>query len=177
MARVMRRPAWWLDRLSLLWLEMSAPMRTYMHAPQAAIPTCTHIDSTSGLVWHIVLRPHTSASSVLPSPLPTRMSLHHLTPSHPFYIPSLWLDVPRLSSIIVQESGMGHQAGLVLSSCTPLRLCISHPMMLACRRRPLDTGICSTKLVLGMSHYGPQCAHTDDTAAPSSSGHSISTRH
>jgi hypothetical protein len=30
--------------------------------------------------------------------------------------------------------------------------------------------------VFGMSHYGPQCAHTDDTAAPSSSGHSISTR-
>jgi hypothetical protein len=41
-----------------------------------------HIDSTSGLVWRSVLSPHTSASSVLPSPLPTRMSLHHLAPSH-----------------------------------------------------------------------------------------------
>jgi hypothetical protein len=38
-------------------------------------------------------------------------------------------------------------------------------------------GVSSSSSVLGMSHYDPQCAHTDDTAAPSSSGHSISTRH
>jgi hypothetical protein len=31
--------------------------------------------------------------------------------------------------------------------------------------------------VFGMSHYGPQCAQTDDTAAPLSSGHNNSTRH
>jgi hypothetical protein len=60
----------------------------------------THIDSTSGLMWRTVLRPHTSASSVLPYPLPTRMSLHHLTPSHIPHIPSLLLDVQRLSSVL-----------------------------------------------------------------------------
>jgi hypothetical protein len=32
-------------------------------------------------------------------------------------------------------------------------------------------------IVFSTSHYGSQCAHTDDTPAPSSSGHSISTRH
>jgi hypothetical protein len=35
------------------------------------------------LVWRTVLRPHTSASSLLPSPLPTRMSLHHSHPHMP----------------------------------------------------------------------------------------------
>jgi hypothetical protein len=49
------------------------------------------------------------------------------------------LDVQRLSSVLSQAPGMGHQAGLVLSSRTPLRMYLSHPMMLACRRRPLDT--------------------------------------
>jgi hypothetical protein len=78
--------------------------------------------------------------AVLPSPLPTRMSLHHLTPSHIPHIPPLLLDVPRLSSVRSPASGMGHQAGLVLSSRTDQRMCISHPVLLACRRRPLDTG-------------------------------------
>jgi hypothetical protein len=62
---------------------------------------------------------------------------HTLTPSH---IPSLLLGVPRLSSGLPQASGMGHQAGLVLSSRTPIHMYLSHPMLLACRRRPLDTG-------------------------------------
>jgi hypothetical protein len=47
---------------------------------------------------------------------------HTLThPSHPL---SLLLDVQRLSSVLSQASGMGHQAGLVLSSRTPTE-CIS----------------------------------------------------
>jgi hypothetical protein len=65
------------------------------------------------------------ASSVLPSPLPTRMSLHHLTPSHIPHISPLLLDIQRLSSVVSQASGMGHQAGLVLSSRTPHRMYIS----------------------------------------------------
>jgi hypothetical protein len=87
------------------------------------------------------------------------------------------LDVQRLSSVVSQASGMGHQAGLVLSSRTPHRMYLSHPILLACRRRPLDTENQKPNFINGMSHYGPQCAHIDDTAAPSSSGHHISTRH
>jgi hypothetical protein len=163
MVRLMRRPACWI---------LVPRVRLMKSLDNAYVYTCTHIDSTSGLVRRTVLRPHTSASSMLPSPLPTRMSLHHLTPPHMPHIPSLSLDVERLSSGLLQASRMGHQAGLVLSSRTPIRMYLSHPM-LACRRRPLDTGSPQT-FVLGMSHYGPQCAHTDDTAAPSSSGLSIS---
>jgi hypothetical protein len=90
--------------------------RTYIHASQAAIPTCAHINATSGLVLPTGLRPHTSASSMLLSPLPTRMSLHHLTPSHIPHLPSLLLDVQRLSSVVSQASGSRQQAGLVFSS-------------------------------------------------------------
>jgi hypothetical protein len=61
--------------------------RTYKHASQAAVPTHVHIDATSGLVWRTVLRPHTSAPSVRPSPSPHACpctTSHHLTfPSHP----------------------------------------------------------------------------------------------
>jgi hypothetical protein len=53
----------------------------YTCRPSSHAHMLTHNDATSGLVWRTVLRPHTSASSVLPSPLPTRMSLHHLTSS------------------------------------------------------------------------------------------------
>jgi hypothetical protein len=59
------------------WIRLNTPLKQ----PYPGI--CIHIEATSGLVWRTVLRPHTSASSLLPSPLPTRMSLHHLKPSHP----------------------------------------------------------------------------------------------
>jgi hypothetical protein len=127
MVRLMRRPACCIDTLTRVCLRNSLDNRTYIHASQAAIypRVCTHNDSTSGLVWRTVLRPHASASSVLPSPLPTHMSLHHLPPSHMPHIPSLSLDVQRLSSVLSQASGMGHQAGLVLSSRTPHRMYLS----------------------------------------------------
>jgi hypothetical protein len=92
-----------VDRAKCLFLGIEGFLHTlhmYMYPSQAAIPTCAYIDSTSGLVWRTVLRPHTSASSVLPSPLPTRMSLHHLTPSHIPHMPSLLLDVQRLSRVL-----------------------------------------------------------------------------
>jgi hypothetical protein len=68
------------------------------------------------------------------------MSLHHLTPPHIPHVPSLLLDVQRLSSVLssVRHGASGRPC--VLSSRIPLRMCISHPIMLACRRRPLDTG-------------------------------------
>jgi hypothetical protein len=150
--------------------------RSQMYILQAPIPTYTHIDSTSGLVWRTVLSPDTSAASALPSPLPTRMSLHHLTPSDISHLPSLLLDAQRLSSGVSQASGMGHQAGLVLSSPTLFDLHFSPDASMqtqAAGHREAQ----ALALGLGMSHYGPQCAHTDDTAAPSSSGHRISTRH
>jgi hypothetical protein len=51
---------------------------------------CTRIDSPSGLVWRTVLRPHTSASSVLPPPLPP----HPHVPAPP---PTLTCLTPHLS--------------------------------------------------------------------------------
>jgi hypothetical protein len=112
----MRRPASWIPRMSLLELvRLRDKAHVYTCLSSSHTHVCTHIDSTSGLVSRTVLSPHTSASSVLPSPLPTRMSLHHLTPSHISHIQSLLLDVQRLSSVLSQASGMGHQAGLVCS--------------------------------------------------------------
>jgi hypothetical protein len=81
-----------------------------------AIPTCTHIGSTSGLVWRTVLRPHTSLHR--PCSRPPSPHACPCTTSHP-HIPSLLLDVQRLSSVVSQASGMGHPAGLVVSSRTP----------------------------------------------------------
>jgi hypothetical protein len=102
----------------------------------------THRRHFGPRVAHCPEATQTSASSVLPSPLPTRMSLHHLTPSHIPHMSSLLLDVQRLSSGVSQASGMGHQAGLVLSLFPhPYpNIYIPHPPTLACRRRPLDTG-------------------------------------
>jgi hypothetical protein len=83
---------------------------------------------------------HTSASPVLPSPLPTRMSLHHLTPSHPSPFIPLLLDVQRLSSVLsrVRHGASGRPCALFPHSNANVYL--SHPN-LACRRRPLDTGV------------------------------------
>jgi hypothetical protein len=156
-----------------------ATTRTCMHPSlKQPYPNKTHIDSTSGLVWRTGLRPHTSASSVLPSPLPTRMSLHHLTPSCIPHIPCLLLDVQRLSSVLSQASGMGASGRpCVLSSRTPPRMYLSPHDTTMHTQAAGHRELCCVYAVLGMSHSGPQCAHTDDTAAPSSSGHRISTRH
>jgi hypothetical protein len=121
----------WLDEAARMVIDrvgfkchisLRPRMRICMPLQQPYPRVDTHIDATAGLVWRTVLRPHTSASSVLPSPLLTRMSMHHLTPSHIPHIPSLLLDVQRLRSGLSQASGMGHQAGLVLSSRTPIRM-------------------------------------------------------
>jgi hypothetical protein len=110
-----------------------------MHASQASVPTCIQIiDSTSGLVWRTGLRPHTSASSVLPSPLATRMSLRHLTLSSPTYrLSCVMYSASVVSSLKRQPWGI--RQALCALFHIPLRMHISHPM-LACRRRPLDTG-------------------------------------
>jgi hypothetical protein len=168
MVPLMRQPAWWIDHGC-----RSSGIEGCLSSSHAHM--CTHIDSTSGLVWRTGLRPHTSASSVLPSPLPTRMSLHHLTPSHIPHIPSLLLDVPRLSSVVssVRHGASGRPGALFPHSTPNVSLSLDDASMQTQAAGHRD----GKPLGLGMSHYGPQCAHTDDTAAPSSSGHSISTRH
>jgi hypothetical protein len=81
--------------------------------------TCIHRLDTESLLWRTVLRPHTSASSVLPSPLPTPTSLHHLTPSHSPHIPYLLLDVQRLSSVLSSVRHGASSRPCALSSRTP----------------------------------------------------------
>jgi hypothetical protein len=177
MLRLIRQPAGWICFLSICrWIIFLDPACVYTSLSSSHMHVYTHIDSTSGLVWRTVLRPHTSASSVLPSPLPTHVPAlpHTLTsPTSPL------ICLMYSASAVSSQASVRHGASgrpCVLSSRTPYRMYTAHPMLLACRRRPLDTEG-APAYVLGMSHYGPQCAHTDDTAAPSSSGHRISTRH
>jgi hypothetical protein len=142
---------------------------------QAAIPTSKHIDSPSGLVWRTVLRPHTSASSVLPSPLRTRMSLHHLTPSHISPLSCLMYSASAVSSLKRQAWGI-RQALCSLPATHPECISLS-PHDASMQTQAAGHREPHAAKVVGMSHYGSQCAHTDDTAAPSPSGHSISTLH
>jgi hypothetical protein len=170
-----------LDEASLIVDTIG--MRTYAHASQAAYPRVHTPRRRFGpRVAHCPEAPHTSASSMLPSPLPTRMSLHHLTPWHMSHFAYLLLDVQRLSRCPLSSARHGASGRPCALFPHPphsnTNVCICHPMLLACRRTALDTGsIQPMPSALGKSHYGPQCAHTDDTAAPSSSGDSISTRH
>jgi hypothetical protein len=138
---------------------------------------CAHIDSTSGLVWRTVLGPHTRLHR--PCSRPPSPHACPCTTSHPHipHIPSLLLDVQRLSSVLSRASGMGHQAGLVCSLPVPHTECVSLSPADAIMQTQAAGQRKMALSVIDMSHYGPQCAHTDDTAAPSSSGHSISTRH
>jgi hypothetical protein len=154
----------------------------YVYTCLSSIHThvCVHTSTPlPGLVWRTVLRPHTSASSVLPSPLPTRIPLHHLTASHIPHIPSLsccMYSASAVSSLKRQAWGIRHA---LCSLPAPYTECIYLSLTAPASMQTQAAGHRRNKrrLVIGMSHCGPQCAHTDDTAAPSSSGHSISTRH
>jgi hypothetical protein len=91
----------------------------YTSLSSSRIHVCTHIDSTPGLVWRTVLRPHMPAS---PPP-----HTHVPAPPHTLTSPTsppLLLDVQRLSSGLSHASGMGHQAGLVCSLPAPHNECV-----------------------------------------------------
>jgi hypothetical protein len=73
--------AWWLsvgrDKFmrihTYVYMSLKQPYpRVYTHHRLHFGPRVAHCPQAT----------HTSASSELPSPFPTRMSLHHLTPSH-----------------------------------------------------------------------------------------------
>jgi hypothetical protein len=99
------------------WIFCLDPACVYACLSSGHTHVCTHIDSTSGLVWRTVLRPHTSASSVLPSPLPTRMFLHHVTPSH--IPPCLMYSASTASSLKRQAWGIRQALCALFSHPTP----------------------------------------------------------
>jgi hypothetical protein len=142
MVGLMRRPTWWINRVCLVGMQ---PLTDYAYVHACLKHLYPHVYThrlhfgPRVAHWPEPTRLHRPCCRP-PSPHACPCTTSHPHISHIPDIPSLLLDVERLSSVLSQASGMGHQAGLALSSPAPHYECISHPM-LACRRRPLDTGV------------------------------------
>jgi hypothetical protein len=179
LVRLMRRPAWWIYCVSLVAILNIS--RDYAYVFTCLSSSHTHVWYTYRLHFgpRVAHCPEATHVCIVRAPVPPPHT-HVPAPPHTLTCPTshlscLMYSASAGSSLKRQAWGI-RQALCSLPAPHPECIYLSHPM-LACRRRPLDTGNASSSYVIGMSHYGPQCAHTDDTAAPSSSGHSISTRH
>jgi hypothetical protein len=146
------------------------------HASQAGIPTYTHthLHDFGPRVAHCPEPTHVCIVRAPVPPPPTRVP----APPHTLISPTCPLSCLVYSASAV--SSLKCQAWGIRKALCAL---FPHPATNASLSpdASMQTQAAGHRdflpIVLGMSHYGPQCAHTDDTAAPSSSGHSISTRH
>jgi hypothetical protein len=122
-----------VGRLSIYWrlIRFSRP-RVHIHMPlkQTYPRVYAHRLDFGPRVAHCPEATHKSASSVLPSPLPTRMSLHHFTPSHP--LSRLMYRASAVSSLKRQAWGI-RQALCALFPHPTKCMYLSHPMLLVCR--------------------------------------------